>query len=39
MDIEERLDRLINLIETSINFENPEKALDSERKYKFISKN
>ena len=25
MDIEERLDRLINLIETSINFENPEK--------------
>ena len=31
MNIEERLDRLINLIETSINFENPEKTLDSEK--------
>ena len=29
MDIEERLDRLINLIETSINFENPEKLISS----------
>ena len=36
MSVEDQLDRLINLIEMSVDLENPEKIQEIEKKYSII---